>query len=139
MTRYLLDSDAVVDYLKGVASTMTLVRHLGVQRHELCTCDVVVCEIHSGLGGLLPHHRAQAERLLAALEYLPTSRQAAQQAGDWRAAYRSQGVQLPATDCLIAAVAHAHGAELITANLRDFPMPEVAVLPLPRTEGRTTR
>lgn len=139
MTRYLLDSDAVVDYLKGVASTMTLVRHLGVQRHELCTCDVVVCEIHSGLGGLLPQQRAQGERLLAALEDLPTSRRAAQQAGEWRAQYRSQGMQLPATDCLIAAVAHEHGAQFITANLRDFPMSEVIVLPLPGMEAGTTR
>ena len=138
MSRYLLDTDAVVDYLKGVASTITLVKQLSEQGHQLCTCDIVVCELHSGLGGLLPHHRAQVERLLAALEYLPTSRQAAQQAGDWRAAYRRQGVQLPATDCLIAAVASAHGAQLVTANLRDFPMPEVTVLPLPRAQGGTT-
>ena len=130
MSRYLLDTDAVVDYLKGVASTITLIQQLGQQGHQLSTCDVVVCEVHTGLAS--PQQRSQAERLLSALEYLPTSRAAAQHAGEWRATYRAQGVQLPATDCLIAAVAHEHGAQLITANLRDFPMPELTVLPLPR-------
>lgn len=46
--------------------------------------------------------------------------------------YRARGLQLPATDCLIAATAHEHGALVITRNVKDFPMPEVTLLPLAR-------
>ena len=156
MSRYLLDSDAIIDYLKGVATTIELIHQLGRQGHQLCTCDVVECEVYAGLP---PAHRDRAEPLLNALEYLLIPRHAARQAGNWRRTYRTQGLQLvlqpqigdprtggrdesrpvsrgagvlATTDCLIAAVAHAHDAQLVTANLRDFPMPEVTVLPLPR-------
>lgn len=134
MTGYLLDSDAVVDYLKGFASTVMFIRQLGAQGHQLCTCGVVECEVYTGLP---PKQRSQAEQLLDALEYLPTSRGAARQAGHWRNAYRSRGVQLSATDCLIAATAHEGGAAVITANVRDFPMPELTIVPLPRAQGGT--
>ena len=135
MTRFLFDADSIIDFLYGVPTTVALLQQLEAQGHQLCTCDVVVAEVSAGL---LPQHRAAGERLLAAFEYQPTPRLAAQQAGEWRAAYRSRGVQLATTDCLIAAVAHAHDAQLVTANLRDFPMPEVTLLPLPRTQGGTT-
>lgn len=127
MTRYLLDTDSIIDYLYGIRSTITLLRQLDAQGHQLCTSDVVVCEVYTGL---LPRHRPTAEALFDAMEYLPTSRQAAQRAGDWRARHRAQGQQLAATDCLIAATAHEHGAQVVTRNVKDFPMPEVTLLPL---------
>ena len=134
MTRFLFDTDSIIDFLYGVPTTVALLQQLEAQGNQLCTCDVVVAEVYAGL---LPQHRAAGERLLAAFEYLPTSRLAAQQAGEWRSAYRSQGVQPATTDCLIAAVAHEHGGQLVTANLSDFPMPEITVLPLPRAQGWT--
>jgi predicted nucleic acid-binding protein len=131
MTRYLLDADAIIDYLKGIASTIALIQDLGRQGHQLCVCAVVESEVYTGLP---PQHRGQAEQLLDALEYLPTPRPAARRAGDWRGAYRAQGIQLATT-----AVAVEHDAALVTANLRHFPMPELTRHPLPRAQGGTTR
>jgi predicted nucleic acid-binding protein len=85
-----------------------------------------------GLCRLAARPPRQAEQLLDALEYLPIPRRTARQAGDWRRAYRAQGVQLATTDCLIAATAHAHGAQLVTRNLKHFPMPELTIVPLPQ-------
>jgi hypothetical protein len=56
VTRYLLDSDAIIDYLKGVAATIGLLRQLGQQGHQLGTCDVVECEVYAGLP---PAHRGR--------------------------------------------------------------------------------
>lgn len=129
MSRYLLDSDAIIDYLKGIAATIALIRQLSQQGHQLCSCDVVECEVYAGLP---PDQHRRAAELLDALEYLPLSRQAARRAGEWRRVYRAQGIQLATSDCLIAATAHEHSAGLVTRNLKDFPMPELTIVAVPQ-------
>lgn len=136
MTLALLDTDAIIDYLKGVASTIAFIQGLNQQGHQLCVCAVVECEVYTGLP---PQNRGEAAQHMDAMEFLPTPRRTARSAGDWRGAYRSQGIQLSTTDCLIAAVAVEHDAILVTANLRHFPMPELTLQPLPRAQGGTMR
>lgn len=131
MSRYLIDSDAIIDYLKGIASSIQLLQSLLRDGHTLATSDIVLAEVYAGL---LPHERAAGERLLESLAFLSTSRQAARQAGDWRYAYSRRGTQVSLTDALIAATAQEHGAVVVTGNLRDYPMPDVTVQPLPRTQ-----
>jgi predicted nucleic acid-binding protein len=104
----LLDTDALIDY---------------------STCSIVAAEFETGLDpALLP----RIEPYLEGLTYLQTSRIAARQAGRWRYEFRRRGVTLALTDCLIAATAHEHGAQIVTGNVRDYPMPGVTVLALPR-------
>jgi predicted nucleic acid-binding protein len=129
MTRYLLDSDCIIDYLLGQPPAVSLLQGLHSQGDDLCTCDIVLAELYSGLR---PEHRDTAERFLSTLLFLPTDAPIAQQAGAWRYHYRSQGIQLSTTDCLIAATAHAHGAQVVTGNTKDFPMPELTILTLPK-------
>jgi predicted nucleic acid-binding protein len=64
MTRYLFDSDAIIDFLGGVPATVALFQRLERQGDALCTCDVVVAEVYAGL---LPEDRPRGERLLAVL------------------------------------------------------------------------
>ena len=49
MTRHLLDTDAVIDFLSGIPHSVTLLRQLTAQGNRLCTCDVVNAEVFSGL------------------------------------------------------------------------------------------
>jgi predicted nucleic acid-binding protein len=134
MTRYLLDTDAVIDFLYNIAGSVELVQGLFSRGDTLCCCDIVLAEVYAGLH---PHEQARAEQLLTGLEYLPTTPEAARQAGAWRYAYLRQGQTLPVTDCLIAAVSVSHGATVVTGNIKDFPMTEL--LPLPRPRGRRRR
>ena len=53
----------------------------------------------------------------------------AKEAGRYRYEFTRIGTTLSATDSLIAAVAIANDATLITNNLRHFPMPEIRLLP----------
>lgn len=129
MARYLLDSDAVIDFLANIPSTVELVRGLFGRGDTLSTCDVVLAEVYAGLHA---SEQDRAEELLSALEFLAISPTAARHAGRWRYAYMRQGRTLSVTDCLIAAVAASQAATVVTGNVRDFPMPEVTVLPLPR-------
>jgi predicted nucleic acid-binding protein len=129
MTRYLVDTDGIIDYLNGFAPTVTLLRELYERGDELCTCDVVLAEVYAGLH---PHEIARAERLLTTLTFLSTSADAARQAGIWRYQFARQGRQFATTDCIIAAVAGDHGAIVLTRNTDDYPMAEVNVVALPR-------
>ncbi len=129
MTLYLLDADAVIDYLGGIPATVRLLQQLDAAGDVLCTSAVVVGEVYAGL---LPAHRAAAQAWLPTLAYLSTTVEMAQQAGEWKYAYARRGIPLSLTDCLIAATAHGYQARVVTGNVKDFPMPEIVVLPLPR-------
>ena len=130
MTKHLLDSDAVIDFLYDIAGSIELINLLFEVGDTPCTCDIVVAEVFTGLA---PGEEGRAVQLFGALEYLPTTMAAARQAGEWRHQYRRRGRAYATTDCLIAAVAVTHQAALVTGNLRDFPMPELTIVPLPRT------
>lgn len=129
MSRYLLDADSIIDFLYAIGGTVQLLQGLYDQGDTLCSCDVVLAEVYAGLHA---HERARAEAFLSSVVFLPTSAASACQAGTWRYAYKRQGQTLSTTDCLIAAVAVEHEATLVTGNIKDFPMPEVTTLPLPR-------
>lgn len=129
MAYYLLDTDAIIDYLAGIASSVRLVQELHDRGNFLCICDVVVAEVHSGLR---PQDREKAEKLLSACSFLSTDAEDAKLAGRWRYEYARRGVTLSTTDALVAATAHGHKATIVTGNKDDYPMDEIDVLPLPR-------
>lgn len=132
MSSYLLDTDAVIDYLIGIPATVSLIQGLHADGEVLGVCAVVLAEVYSGLR---PRDHTKAHPLLSALQFLPTSPEAAQQAGRWRYAYVRRGRPLATTDVLVAATAAEHGATIVTGNRADYPMPELSVLPLPRVRG----
>ncbi len=129
--RYLLDSDCVIDHLHSVASTTDFVAQLITAGHTMATCGIVIAEVFAGLD---PTDTAWANQLLGTFEFLPTSADAARQAGQWRFLFRRQGIALATTDSLIAATALEHGAAVVTGNVRHFQMPGVSVIPLPRVQ-----
>jgi predicted nucleic acid-binding protein len=129
VARYLLDSDAVIDHLKGVGPTIALVDTLINGRNILCTCDVVLAEVYTGLP---PAARDAAEQFLATLDFLPSVPEIGRQAGLWKYQFARQGTTVALTDALIAATALHWGATVVTGNPRHYPMAEVSLLPLPR-------
>ena len=133
MARCLLDTDAIIDYLSGIPSSVTLIQDLHERGDTLCVCDVVIAEVYAGLR---PNHREAAEKLLTACTFLPTSAAIAQRAGMWRYDFARKGVQLSTTDTLVAATAHGHDATIVTGNAKDYPMPEITLLALERPKSK---
>lgn len=128
MSAYLLDTSALIDWLGGVPSVRQLIDDLTDQRHRLAVCCVSVAEVYSGLA---ERERPPVDRALEPLEYWDISPSVAKLAGHYRYLYSRQGIRLSAPDALLAALAIDEGAYLVTGNVRDFPMPELKLQPLP--------
>lgn len=92
--------------------------------HRLCCGDATLCEI---LTGMRARERSRTEECLRGFQYLPTSRAIGELAGQCRYEHRRQGVTLTLADVLIAAIAHAQVAVLLTTNPPHFPMPNLQI------------
>lgn len=123
MSRLLLDSTVLIDALRGrpAADRLRGLRRVGV---EPWVSAVSVEEIWRGLR---PDEEPVARRLVQALRMAPLGAAGGQRAGRWRREFAAGGITLHQADCLVAAAAFGVGAVLATANVADFPMPELDV------------
>jgi predicted nucleic acid-binding protein len=123
VARLLLDSTVVIDALRGrpAASRVAGLRRRGI---EPWVCAISVEEIWRGLR---PHEEVVARRFVQALRLAPLGVAEGERAGRWRRDFAVKGTTLHQADCLIAAAAVGVEATLATANIDDFPMPELTV------------
>ena len=123
MARVLLDSTVLIDSLRGRPAAD---RVAGLRRRggEPWTCAISVEEIWRGLR---PDEEPVARRLFTGLRIAPLGVTEGSLAGTWRRQFAERGITLHQADCLIAAAALGIDAALATANIADFPMPELTV------------
>ena len=119
-----LDTTVLIDALRGRAAA-DRIRARGVTEVDvLLTTAINVEEI---VRGVRPGEEAAVEQLFDGLRVLPIRRDEAVRAGRWRREFGQTGVTLHQADCLVAAAAVTAGARLATANVEDYPMPDLVV------------
>ena len=123
MPRLLLDTTVLIDVLRGRPAGGRIVDLRRVGDVPL-TSAINVEEV---VRGLHDDECRVASRLFDGLRIVPIGRAEAERAGVWRRSFASRGITLAQADCLVAAAAITAGATLATANVRDFPQPEVTV------------
>jgi predicted nucleic acid-binding protein len=121
---YLLDTTMVIAHLRGDGAVTAFLLDRLAEGHSLATSCVNVAEIERGVR---PRERKAARHLVGRLGFLPTTREAAVRAGRYQADFEKRGVTIHTADALVAGTARAHGAILLTDNVRDFPMRDVRV------------
>jgi predicted nucleic acid-binding protein len=121
MAEYLLDSNVLIQHLRGHDPTTTLLTRLALEG-QLGIAAISRTEV---LAGMRSHECASTLRFLDALACYPLDTTTADLAGDLIRRYRRQGVTLDVPDALIAATALGQGLVLLTYNPRHFPMPEL--------------
>jgi hypothetical protein len=114
--RYLLDTTLLIDHVHGRPEALALVEWLFSQANDLYTCDVIVAEALSRGGAV---EVAAVGALIDVLEYVSTTPAAARRAGeDRRGRNVTSDRSLP--DAIIAGVAWALDATVVTRNAKDF-------------------
>lgn len=126
MSKVVLDTDVLIDLLRGLEVARIFLQELSSQSVP-CSSVISVAEIYAGMR---PEEQVLTADLLDGLVILPVTREIAELAGYFKRRTRSRKLEL--TDCLIAATAFIEGASVATGNTKDYPMPEITVLPAPR-------
>ena len=124
MAAILLDTTVVIDLLRGRSEAVRRLRGLRDAGDTPCVCAVNVEET---VRGLRPAESEPAGRLFRGLHVVPLGEPEGRQAGEWRRENAARGLTLAQADCLVAAAALSVGGRLATGNVKDFPMPELAV------------
>lgn len=126
MTPKLLDTDVLVEYLRGGSSAIRFLESLA---GRLLVSVITVTELYAGV-----RHEEEEGRLdqfFLAFDVLDITGEIARLAGRYRREYHpSHGTGL--ADALIAATAVTHEADFVTFNARHFPMLESIQVPYAR-------
>jgi len=113
---HLLDTTLLIDHAFDLPGAVATVRRLFEEGDDLLVCDAVVAE---ALSKGTDEERRAITSLIDAVEYVATHPEAAKWAGEAR---RVRGATGPRHlgDALIAGVAWALGATVVTRNPADF-------------------
>ena len=128
MASYLLDTSVIIDALNAKRSRRDLLLGLVKQGHLLACCAINVADIYAGMR---PREEQATEEFLRTLEYYYLTWPVARLAGLLKRDPARKGTTLTLADATIAAVALIYELTLMTDNVKDFPMKELSLYPLP--------
>ena len=121
--RNLLDTDIVIEYLRGAAKA---VQFLETLEGDLLLSVITVAELWAGARG--EEEEAALEQFFLAFRILPVDEATAREGGILRRQYApSHGIGLG--DALIAAASLKEGVRLVSFNAKHFPMIEAIEVP----------
>lgn len=116
---HLVDSDVVIDALRGTGEARGLLRGALERGDALHGSTITRAEV---LGGARPREVERTEALLDSIEWLPVSEEIANRAAKLIRQYRKSHSGIDLGDYLIAATAEEIGMALWTRNVKHFPM-----------------
>ena len=111
----IVDTDIIVDTLRGVQASRDYLRRFEVGELEGSLSVVSIAELFAGKGSRDPIVAKRLESFINLFTVLPVDAEIARKAGEL---VRDYGLSLP--DALIGATALTLGLVLVTCNVRDF-------------------
>jgi predicted nucleic acid-binding protein len=127
ITRLLIDTDVLIDYLRGQADSVNYLEGL---TDPLLMSVITLAELYAGVRE--GEERSKLEEFVKAFELVPVSSEIAQKGGLFRRDYIKK-FNVGLADALIAATAESQQATLITLNRKHFPMLDEVFVPYQKT------
>ena len=113
---FLLDTDVLVDFLRGYSRAVTFVN---ANSSRIILSSIVVAELFAGVKG--DAERIALENFVSLFPVIPVTYEIAKTGGLYKRDYgKSHGVGL--ADAIIAATCETQNAELKTLNIKHYPM-----------------
>jgi predicted nucleic acid-binding protein len=127
MAERLLDTDVLIDYLRGRPEAVTYLEGL---TNTLAISAITVAELYAGVRD--GAERAKLDSFLAVFDIVPVEQEIAIKGGLYRRDY-SKSHNIGLADALIAATAELSQATLVTLNTKHFPMLSDLEVPYQKT------
>jgi predicted nucleic acid-binding protein len=115
----LLDTTVAVDHLRGDQAAVDLLRNFVESEETLAASEVVRFEL---VAGVRDDELPALEQFFSALSWVAVGEDVARTAGELARKHRGAYSGIDDADYLIAATALLLEADLLTTNLRHFPM-----------------
>jgi predicted nucleic acid-binding protein len=115
----LLDTTVAVDHLRGLAPAVDLLNRLIREEETVAASEVVRFEL---LAGVRDPELEGLEQFLSVLSWVPVDEAVTRTAGLLARKHRKSYSGIDDVDYLIAATALVVDADLLTTNVRHFPM-----------------
>jgi len=127
----LLDSSVLIDVLRLRIDRSEYLAGLIRTRKKLATTAINLAEVYAGVRG---SEASKLTELIQKLEVFAITPELGRRGGLLKNEWARRGRTIALDDALIAAVAIEYSLPLLTDNVRDFPMPELQLWPLPRVQ-----
>lgn len=115
----LLDTSVAIDHLRGTPPAVGLLSDLIESEEALLASEIVRFEL---LAGVRKNEVAALEQFLSAISWVPVGEEVARAAASLAQRHRRAHSGIDDADYLIAATALLLEADLLTTNVRHFPM-----------------
>jgi hypothetical protein len=114
-----VDTSVLVDHLRGDGRARDALLAARSNGHDLAASVLTRIEL---LAGVRPRERQELEALFTVLRWIDVDPEIADRAGALANRYLASHREIDTVDYVIAATAEALGAELLTKNVKHFPM-----------------
>ncbi len=125
-TRLLPDTCVWIDFLKNRQTALTQQLEQALLQEEVCTCGVVLYELMQGIKN--PAEELQVLAAFDALVMLELTTKTWTAAARLSSSLRKQGITLPLSDILIAAVATENNLTIMTADMHFRQIPDLSLI-----------
>ncbi|MBF0336882.1 MAG: type II toxin-antitoxin system VapC family toxin [Nitrospirae bacterium] len=123
MEAVLIDTDIAIDYLRGLPYAKKFVEYLWLNDSAFLS----VISIYELLAGMKENEKIATESFISACSTNIVTAEIAVRAGELYRHYRTKGVTLTTTDCLIYATAIVRGYKIATRNTKHYPDGDIII------------
>ncbi|MBK8049857.1 MAG: type II toxin-antitoxin system VapC family toxin [Anaerolineales bacterium] len=129
----MIDTDILIDHFHGNSSAQNYIAESLLNGEQLAISVVTLTEL---LAGMRAGEEVRTESLISLFRLCDVTPDIARRAGAYLNQYRKSN-RLELGDAYIAATAAIHGAEVVTRNVKHYPMADIAVTePYQRGAGK---